>query len=180
MSYRHIYYVMLLAAGSSLLITACGEKPADEVSGVGVGISSSSSTDDPSISPIEVKPTMENLMGKPQEFPKQYAVPKYPNGQVSFVRIERKLYPGWKNQVMLKSGDPPHYIASYYRALLPKDGWVKVYDYENPTYASVVYQRNGQEIEVRVSPDPDGNENIQLLCGPTSVKTKVTSRTPPH
>jgi imidazoleglycerol phosphate synthase glutamine amidotransferase subunit HisH len=177
MNSKRVIHLTFLAAAAISLLSACGNQAEEqEVTGVGTGIqvTANKPSEGVIVSDVEIKPTMENLAGKPQQFPANYAVPKYPNGQVAFVRIERKLFPGWKNQVMLKSGDRPHYIASYYREMLTKDGWTKTYDYENPAYASTIWQKNEMEVEVRVSPDPDGNENIQLLSGPVQRQARVS------
>lgn len=125
-------------------------------------------------------PTMENLMGKPQKFPAGFPVRRYPNGQVAFVRTERVLYPGWKNQVMLKTTDSVQRVASFYRYDFAKAGWAKVRDYQNPAYSSTVWQKDGTEVEVRVSPDPDGNECVQLFSGPVQQQRQMQTQPPPQ
>lgn len=130
--------------------------------------------DDEQEGPQYQSPTIDNLRGIPQRFPARYAVRKYPKSQVVLVDVRPHLFGGQKNQVMLRSSDPPKVIAAYYKTDLSKDGWELVHSYENTIYSSTTWQKNGLEVEVRVSPDPYNRENIQLISGPAFTRPKLS------
>ena len=115
--------------------------------------------------PVYEHPDMSTLEGKPQPFPSRYPLKNYPNSKVALAFVYPRLRPGETNQVMLKSSDKIGDIATYYRRDLTKEGWTLVSSYENIIYSSTIWQKGDQQIEVRVSPDPNNMENIQLFSG---------------
>jgi hypothetical protein len=185
-----------IACMVAALLTSCGShdgakdsvQPTDgsntsaesgaNISNTSPASSSASSADNEPEGPQYQMPTMLNLKGVPQQFPARYAVKKYPKSQVVLVQVQQNLYGGEKNQVMLRSSDPPTTIASYYEKDLSVDGWKLVYKYENSIYSSTKWQKNGQELEVRVSPDVYNHENIQLITGKVAPMRKIATPVP--
>ena len=183
---NHTIAKIILVLSTCSFLTGCSTDAPDQISGVGL-MSGDSKNDDKSNQkggiPVAVDcgltpvvPTMENLKGKPQEFPAKYPLVRYPNSTVKFVRIEKMLYPGWKNQVMLNSTDTQYRIAGFYKDKLAHEGWQQVYQFENSAYSSTIWQKDGQEVEVRVVPDLYRNENIQLLYGPAEKRKKYVAQ----
>lgn len=154
----------IFAAAICLLLSACGQQESGKPD---VASPSTASA----VGPQYQQPTMDNLAGKPQQFPAAYPLSQYPRSKVSLAWVQPHLQPGWKNQVLLKSEDPPRAIAQYYGAELKNKGWKPVFHWQNldGTFDRTVWQKDGQEIEVRVQPDlahGKGQNDVQLLCGP--------------
>jgi hypothetical protein len=179
-----ISLLLLLIVGP--LLTSCGSDSGEQITGVPLSgkARGEDGADRKGNIPVAIDtglttviPTMANLQGKPQEFPVKYPVVRYPNSAVKLVRIERMLYPGWKNQVMLQSDDTQESINEFYSLKLGTEGWTKVSDYRNMAFSSTVWQKDGQEVEIRVSPDPHNNKNIQLFCGPLQRRDKKSAKT---
>jgi hypothetical protein len=160
----------------ALMLHGCGESGSEEkVTGVGLlsgegehqtttnSFSAGATKPFPKLTPTY--PSMDNLNGHPQTFPAVYPVSAYPGGKVALVRIEAKQAPGVMNQVMLSSADPPYIVDRYYAARLIKDGWTKTHEFENSAFGTSTWQKDGQQVEVRVSPDPHGAQSIQLFWG---------------
>jgi hypothetical protein len=111
-------------------------------------------------------PTTDNLQGVEQKFPARYPVPRYPNSRVVMASVRPNLVPGQHNIVLLKSSDQGIRISSYYRTELPKQGWKLSFQLENLSFTQLRYRKGDQEIEVRVMPDPQGRQHVQLVSGP--------------
>ena len=184
-------YALLLAIASSaaFVLASCGSK-SDDQQIVGVpynpsttstatttGNSSSAELDD-DVGPQYTQPSMDTLRGVRQKFPAHYTLKRYPRARMVIAWVSPHLQPGWKNQVMLKSDDPPQLIATYYKRDLSKEGWKMISQYENPAYSSTIWRKDGQEAEVRVSPDQYNKENIQLFVGPLPLPSKDVAQTP--
>ena len=135
---------------------------------------SSSSLSDEQVGPQFQTPGIQNLKGVPQRFPANYVLKRYPKSQTVLVYVRPHLTPGEKNQVMLRSSDKKVNIADYYKKDLVQEGWKLAGRYENSIYSSTRWQKDGQELEVRVSPDVYNRQNIQLFSGPMVPEIKRT------
>ncbi len=116
--------------------------------------------------PQFTEPSMENLQGTPQQFPSKYPLKEYPNAKVTYAWVKPNLRPGMKNQVMQRTNDAIPAIRNFYIKQLSTDGWRFIEKHETSVYSSTLWQKDGYEVEVRVSPDPKGNKNVQLMYGP--------------
>ena len=156
---------------ASLLLTGCGggmggcndgTKEESKVLVVEDGATGSSNEEGPQYQ----QPTTENLQGTEQKFPAKYPVMRYPNSRVVMASVRPNLVPGQHNIVLLKSTDHGIRISSYYRTELPKQGWKLTYQLQNLSFTQLRYRKGDQEIEVRVMPDPQGRQHVQLVSGP--------------
>lgn len=120
--------------------------------------------------PAFTEPSMENLQGTPQQFPSKYPLKEYPNAKVTYAWVKPNLRPGMKNQVMQQTNDAIPAVRNFYIKQLSSDGWRFIDKHETSVYSSTIWQKDGYEVEVRVSPDPRGNKNVQLMYGPMPEK----------
>ncbi len=154
------YFSVLICA---VALTGCGsEEPAD--------IPAISGQYGESTAPQFTEPSMENLQGTPQQFPSKYPLKEYPHAKVTYAWVKPNLRPGMKNQVMQQTRDNIPAVRNFYIKQLSTDGWRFIHKYETSIYSSTIWQKDGYEIEVRISPDPRGNKNLQLMYGPMQEK----------
>jgi len=188
---RVILKIALVVLAATTL-HACGENSSDDkVSGISLstvskdnqqasqnaGDTAGSSKPFPHLDPV--MPSMDNLSGKAQDYPKVWPVPQFPGAKVQLVRIEYNQRPGTKNQVELKAPTTPYMGELYYQNLLVKDGWKKTDGYINNVFGRTTWQKDGQEISVVISPNPHGENNIQLFWGPAPRPLRKTALAPP-
>ena len=162
---RHmVAYAGMVMVATTVLLTGCGQEESTEYMSNTAHLGGA-----PQPQPVE--PTIEVLKGKEQPFPNNYPLSRYPKSRVTYAWVKPDLLPGYKNHVMLSVPEPSKdVIAQYYKTELKKGGWKLVDRWENSIYSSTIWQKNAQEVEVRVSPDQHNNQNVQLFCGPVFKK----------
>ena len=157
---RNMVAYITLVMSLTGLVSGCGQEESSEFS---ANTSQSGGTSHSQY----IEPTVEVLKGKEQPYPASYPVSKYPKSKVTYAWVKPDLLPGYKNHVMLSVPEPSKdTIAQYYKTELKKGGWKMVDRWENTIYSSTIWQKDGQEVEVRVSPDQHNNQNVQLFAGP--------------
>jgi hypothetical protein len=168
--------LLFASCGLALLLTSCSSQSDQQIGTIPDYSSSESQStatndkdgDENVVGPQFAHPTMNTLRGiTKQRFPAKYPLVRYPHSQVFLVRTYPDLKWPERNQVMLKSEEPTAEIADFYKGDLSKQGWQLVSKYENPRYSSTKWRKGDQEAEIRVSPDPQSRNNIQLFIGPS-------------
>lgn len=164
-----IKYSSLLFVVSALL-AGCGQEEASNNFSYNEGKSGEA--------PQYLDPGMDQLRGKEQPFPSKFPVSRYPRTRVAFASVKPNLPAGYRNQVMLSAAEPSKDgIVRYYGSELQGGGWKKVYEWEADYFSSTKWQKDGVELEVRVSPDNHGKQNVQLFYGKVA-KRNMPPRTP--
>lgn len=183
----------VLVTMSAVLLTGCGAGMGgcnggsqSEVQSANGGIATVDAGQEPVTTgegPQYTQPTMENLKGKRQLYPSRYVCKQYPNSRVIMALVKPNLRPGSHNCVLLGTIDEKPVISNYYRQELAQKGYTPTYNYDNPAFHRSVWKKGDVEVEVRVSPDPYGNQTIQILSGPYTnpyvYTSKGSSTTPP-
>jgi hypothetical protein len=125
------------------------------------------STEDSTPAPKYIQPTMDNLRGKPYQFPSEYGLQKYPNSKVIFAQVYPTYRMNQPNMVALESRDRIENIAAFYKSKLPREGWVFKRKSENAAFSSTIWTKGKEQAEIRVSPTPNSESwCVQLLIGP--------------
>jgi hypothetical protein len=169
----------VLLAGCGGGMGGCGGQKDDQSAGGGMLFkddTANGGTPAEELGPQYQKPTIEVLQGKPQKFPARYPLRKYPNSRVVMAVVEPNLHPGQHNVVLLKSTDDGKQVARFYYEDLIKQGWKPVASQGNVAFSQIKYQKDGQEVEVRIFPDPHGGEQVQLLSGPWKEEMKYEQK----
>ena len=127
----------------------------------------SSTAEDAAPAPKYITPTMDNLRGKPYQFPSEYGLQKYPNSKVIFAQVYPTYRMNQPNMVALESRDRIESIAAFYKNKLPKEGWMFKRKNENAAFSSTIWTKGKEQAEIRVSPTPNSESwCVQLLIGP--------------
>jgi hypothetical protein len=176
---------IVLAFASTALLAGCGGGigGCNEAEQVQYGGPTVIGSDSESLSadegPQYQTPTMGNLQGLEQKFPKKYPVKRYPNSRVVMCYVRPDLKPGQKNVVLLNSSDAIPTVGYFYKEQMARDGWKLEYVNENSAFTQLMYKKGDQSAEVRITPDPYGKRHVQLLAGPYKPVAVYNKELPP-
>lgn len=141
----------------------------DNPNGAASGLSGFNAFSQEPEGPQYQQPNMDVLKGKPQLFPSRYPIKRYPGAKVTMVDVRPNRPPGYKNLVMMATGDPNTRISGFYQRQMIGEQWKKVGEYRNEIYEASRWVKGDLEAEVRIMPDLVASNNdkkfVQILYG---------------